>query len=230
MDILSNREMQMRSVLRKAIVLTAVFLAVSCSLQKVWKDNMVQRSIVNTALREYKTDGAFLFGTVEKGNLEKVSGIMLMLAGSPDLYHPLKDNEVNLYLADIPLDTAGISKIGIRYNDLGSVVDQWVLDSYRFKLLDKPARAVTNEQVTIMNRIESGKMVSVTNRNVVIQALPQVYYFGRINIRAKKNVLKDEFTVQITNMINTDQNAFMEAYPALTNADFIFLDIEKEKR
>jgi hypothetical protein len=214
----------MKIFLKTTLFILIISIFSGCGLQKMWKDMLIQRTLTKEALVEYKPEGAFLFGTVDKGKDTRASGIMLMLMSAPDLFLPIKDFDVTSFLVDVPFDSEGVNKFGIRYNFEGSVLDQWVMDTYKFTLLTNAIKAVTNERVTILNRVENGKMVSVTNRAVTIETIPQVYYFGRIKIMNVEGMFRDSYKIQLTNMIDVDQKRFVELYPILTNADFIVLD------
>lgn len=211
------------------IAIVGMVLVSGCGLNNVFKDNSVQRTLTKESLKEYKPIGALVFGTIDKGTDEYATGLMVMFKNSPDLYLGLKDREVVPFLADVSYDCDGINKFGVRYNETGSVLDQWVLDTYNFHLMSNAVTVYTNEQITIMKRILNNKVTAITNKEKSIKYVPQVYYLGRIHIKVQKQIIKDEYKIEITNMVDYDQKIFIENYPSLTNADFIFLDWTKEK-
>lgn len=199
-----------------------------CGMNSFVKDNSVQDSLKPDNVKEHKLEGAYVFGTIDTSVSPLISGVVIMIKNSPDLYLPIK-SKYSMFLIDVPYESTGIAKIAVRYTKDGSVLDKWILNNYDFTLSKATAQYVTNESVTIMNRIISNKRVAVTNMNVDITTIPQVYYLGRLVIGIKDNSFEENFIVSITNNINRDQELLLQNYTSMSNLDMILMDIKENK-
>jgi hypothetical protein len=116
-----------RTVITPAL-LVFFLLVIGCG---GFNDLMVRRTLRPETAKEYQVKGTLLYFTTDIDEESTVNGIIVMFRNAPDFYAPVNGGFEG-YALDVPTNCTGISRIGLRYSDLGSAKEYWLLDSYSF--------------------------------------------------------------------------------------------------
>lgn len=191
-------------------------------------DNLLtRRSMTKDDIRYATPGGTLIYGTVEKVEDGLMTGLVMMLDRSADLYVSMKDR-VNPFLMEIPYACGEISRFGIKYSLNGSTWSYWTTDPVKLGISSNTRAVTTNETVSIVKRSVNGRIEEITNTNIEVVYENQVYYIGRFVVIQKEGPLygdKKEYLIRRTNCIDEDQKRFYELYPTLSNATFIQAEI-----
>jgi hypothetical protein len=210
------------------------FLLAGCKFQI--QDTFVQQSLKADQIVEYTPQGGLVFGSVVTPlNDGNIVGIDFLMEDSPDFTLPIRQNGgVHFFLVDVPQKSAGISRIGVRHNNLGFEESTWFLDfmKYSIPIHTNYTSVVTNNDISIVTTIRNNQIVSVTNKGgTATNRIRVVNYIGRFvfSIRNKFALPKDNYVFQYTNDIEKDRDILFKNYPELTNAEIYFIELQQKK-
>jgi len=108
-----------RKLLFFAVVsIVIVYLLSGCTVMGM------QANLKPENLKHYKLKGAYMYGSVELPSTIGFTSVMIMFNNAPSL-NINTHKDIEYFLIDVPFKCKGIVRIGVRYDDVGTIKEIW---------------------------------------------------------------------------------------------------------
>ncbi len=153
-------------MLKNRVLPGAMLIALSLFLSGCFLNFGMQFNLKPDDLRHYKIKGALVYGCVETlKDMPSGSTVMLMFKNAPD-FNVYIHNPQEYFLIDVPLKCKGIARIGLRYDNQGTMQENWYYNDILFTVQSNKINylgsiIITNVDIT-QNRLDKIEF-SLTN-------------------------------------------------------------------